>query len=180
MNGNKPTSVKITISNGEVLQIGTTMTVGDYDVIYSNNKFTAAKVVYRWSEDKIKIGDTMNDPTKYTTYPSTLEYPYYLKHVLDKDNKVTESYVCGILKENEYCLTNGEYGYAANSSYYTGNALIFKKLRDAKIEGIICGDSSCTDGFVYLFASTDGKVGVNFYAGYCYVNADGSSYCVNA
>ena len=126
MSGNKPTSGKITISNGEVLQIGTTMTVGDYDVIYSNNKFTAAKVVYRWSEDTIKIGDTMNDPTKYTTYPSTLEYLYYLKHVLDKDNKVTESYVCGILKENGYCLTNGEYGYAANSSYYTGNALIFK------------------------------------------------------
>ena len=109
MGGNKPTSGKITISNGEVLQIGTTMTVGDYDVIYSNNKFTAA-----------------------------------------------------------------------NPSDYTGNALIFKKLRDAKIEGISCDDSSCTDGSVYLFAAMDGKVGVNFYDGYCYVNADGSSYCVNA
>ena len=41
MNGAKPTSGTVTISNGEISQTGTTMTVGEYDVVYSNNSVLA-------------------------------------------------------------------------------------------------------------------------------------------
>jgi hypothetical protein len=50
---------------------------------------------------------------------------YYLKHILDKDNKVTESYACAILKGKEYCVRGGKdnngnsfYGYASDWMNY--------------------------------------------------------------
>ena len=193
MSGNKPSDGKVTISNGGVSKEETTMTVGDYDVKYNQekNKYEATNevgassttVVYRWSTDEIKIGATIdpNNTSKFTKDASTLGKSYYLKHVLDKDNKVTESYACAILKGKEYCLTNGEYGYAANPSNYTGNALILKKLRDAKIEGVSCdfnpGSSNCYDGYVTLDATDDGSVDANGADGNCYVDGGGSSRC---
>ena len=198
MSGNKPTSGIIKIENGGVSSTDTTMTVGDYDVKYNQekNKYEATDkentssttVVYRWSTDvtdKIDIGDIINpdDTSKFTKDPSTLGKSYYLKHVLDKDNKVTESYACAILKGNECCLTNGEYGYAENEADYTGNALILKQIKDAKIEGIICvftaNDSYCNVGSVNLYASSTGSVNADGDGGNCYVDGDGSSRCVS-
>ena len=43
MSGNKPTSGKIKIFNSEVLQDGTKLVVGDYNVKYKNNKLTATE-----------------------------------------------------------------------------------------------------------------------------------------
>ena len=200
MSGNKPTSGKVTISNGGVSKEETTMTVGDYDVKYNQekNKYEAINeggassttVVYRWSTvdtDIISIGDTIdpNDTSKFTKDASTLEKSYYLKHVLDKDNKVTESYACVILKGNEYCLKGGDssfYGYAENESNYTGNVLLLKKIEDAKIEGMSCNfnvnSSSCEYNYIGLpSASLDGSVSAGNIEGYCSVDDDGSSYC---
>ena len=171
MSGNKPTSGKVTISNGGVSSTDTTMTVGDYNVKYNQEKSkyeatekgsTSSTVVYRWSEDLIKIGDTIDpsDTTKYTKDPSTLEKNHYLKHILDKDNKVIESYACAILKGNEYCLTDDEYGWSENEANYKGNMLILKKLRDAKIEGVSCqfteDESDCGDGSARLVVDSGG------------------------
>ena len=194
MSGNKPTSGTVTIKNGEVSSTDTIMTVGDYDVKYNQekNKYEATNeggassttVVYRWSIDTIKKDDIINpnDTSKFTKDASTLGKNYYLKHILDKDNKVTESYACAILKGKEYCLTNGEYGYAENEADYTGNALILKKLRDAKIEGISCSfsedPSSCYADSTELLANPHGNVNAGDGAGYCYVKFAGSSYCV--
>ena len=183
MSGNKPTSGRVTISNGGVLQAGTTMTVGDYDVIYKDNKYTAATVVYRWSTDVIKIGATI-DPTKYTKDASTLGKNYYLKHILDKDNKLTESYACAIFNSKEYCVRGGKdnsgnsfYGYAANEADYTGNALILKQIEDEKFTGVSCdfdaGFSYCLAGSGSFNVDSDGNVS----AGRCSVIADGSSKC---
>ena len=194
MSGTKPSGGKVTISNGGVSKEETTMTVGDYDVKYNQekNKYEATNeggsssttVVYRWSTDEIKIGATIdpNNTSKITKDASTLGKSSYLKHVLDKDNKVTESYACAILKGKEYCLTNGEYGYAATEADYTGNALILKQIRDAKIEGVSCDfyaiSSSCSGGSVDLLAHSSGGVNANDAVdGYCRVDDDGSSYC---
>ena len=202
MSGNKPSGGTIKISNGGVSKEETTMTVGDYNVKYNqeNNKYEASEkgnnssttVVYRWStvgtEDIISIGDTIdpNDTSKFTKDASTLEKSYYLKHVLDKDNKVTESYACVILKGNEYCLKGGDssfYGYAENESNYTGNVLLLKKIEDAKIEGMSCNfnvnSSSCEYNYIGLpSASLDGSVSAGNIEGCCSVDDDGSSYCV--
>ena len=196
MSGNKPTSGTVTISNGEISQNGTTMTVGDYNVKYNqeNKKYEATNeggdssttVVYRWSEESVRIGDIINpsDTSKFTKDASTLGKSYYLKHVLDKDNKVTESYACAIFNSKEYCLRGGNssfYGYAENEADYTGNALILKKLRDAKIEGISCSFSAsrsyCSGGPVALSAYSNGNVSADGDAGYCSVYGVGSSIC---
>lgn len=168
MNGAKPTSGTVTISNGGISQTGTTMTVGEYDVVYSNNKCTVVTIVYwRISGGSVKIGDIMNDQTSYTKDPGTKRY--YIKHVLDKDNKITESYACAILKGKEYCLRGGKdnngnsfYGWSANASDYIGNTLILKQIDDAKIEGISCSfsenSSYCSDGNFKLSASSSNVI----------------------
>ena len=199
MSGNKPTSGTIKISNGGVSQNGTTMTVGDYDVKYNQekNKYEATEkgsssstIVYRWSTtDSINIDDSINpsDTSKFTKDASTLGKSYYLKHVLDKDNKVIESYACAILKSKEYCLTvlGVEYGWSENEAGYTGNILILKKLKDAKIEGISCNFSEgnsgsyCNDGSVYLQVYPYGNMTVtDIEDGHCSVTGDGGSICM--
>ncbi len=131
MSGTKPTSGKIKITNGSVDQTSSSMTVGDYTVSYNSAKKTyeATVVVYRWSTDTIKIGDTINpnDTAKFTKDPSTLGKNHYLKHVLDKDNKVTETYVCAAFTVREICLKP--------SSDYNDNLLILKELQN---EGVGC------------------------------------------
>ena len=198
MSGNKPTSGTVTIKNGGVSQNETTMVVGDYDVKYNQekNKYEATNeggassttVVYRWSKDSIKKDDIINpnDTSKFTKDASTLGKNYYLKHILDKDNKVTESYACAIFNSKEYCLRGGNssfYGYAENEADYTGNALILKQIEGAKIAGVSCGigsfDSHCSGGSVYFGAGSNGGVGANDGGGNCYVNDDGSSSCAS-
>ena len=199
MNGNKPTSGTIKISNGQVTT-DSTMTIKSYEVAYNptTKKYEAtekgntssAKVVYRWSKDEIKIGATIdpNNTSKFTKDASTLGKNYYLKHILDEDNKVTESYACAIFNSKEYCVRGGKdnsgktfYGYAENEADYTGNALILKKLRDAKIEGISCdsnaNSSSCRDGSVGLYAASNGYVTASGGDGGCNVYGGGSSDC---
>ena len=195
MKGNKPKDGTITIKNGQVTT-DSEMTIGDYDVKYNedNKKYEAtdkgtssgedtSTVVYSWSEDSIKIGDKIDssDTTKYTKDASTLGKSYYLKHVLDKDSKVTESYACTVFEGKEYCLTNGEYGYAEDKNNYTGNVLLLKQIDDAKIEGISCGfiayDSYCTDDSVRLYANSEEYVTADDGDGRCEVDASGSSIC---
>ena len=171
------------------------MDMGDYVVSYDkeNNKYettekgstTSSTVLYRLSTDTISIGDTIDDPTKYTKDASTLGKNYYLKHVLDKDNKVTESYVCAIFNSKEYCVRGVDssfYGYAENEADYTGNALILKKIADLKIEGINCNfdenDSSCNSDSVYLRTWSNGGAGSGVeFVGDCQIYADGRSSC---
>ena len=200
MSGNKPSGGTIKISNGGVSKEGTTMTVGDYDVKYNQekNKYEATEkessssttVVYRWSGEEISIGNAINsnDTTKYTKDPSTLGKSYYLKHVLDKDNKVTESYACAIFGGTEYCVRGGKdnngnsfYGYAANPSDYTGNALILKQIEDAKIEGIKCSlggvYSECRAGSTGVGVGQVGRASVWNNADRCDVSSAGISLC---
>ena len=168
------------------------MVVGDYDVKYNQekNKYEATTVVYRWSKEDVSIGDIINpsDTSKFTKDASTLGKSSYLKHVLDKDNKVTESYACAIFNSKEYCLRGGKdnrgnsfYGYVENEADYTGNMLILKQIKDAKIEGISCSfgadGSVCDGGSVYLDADSNGTVIASDGEGGCGVSDDGSSNC---
>ena len=182
MSGTKPSGGTVTISNGGVSQLETTMTVGDYDVKYNQekNKYEASEkriIVYRNTNDTIKIGDIIdpNDTSKFTKEPTKW---YHLKHVLDKNNKVLESYAC--IKENgkEYCLTNDEYGWSENEEDYTGNVLKLKKMKDEKIEGVTCSikESSSYCGGMTAYPSGKIELDGNF-DGSCYVYEDGSSSC---
>ena len=193
MSGTKPTSGKVKITNG-VAQISTKLTVGDYDVKYNteSKKYEATDattIVYRKSTDIINIGDTIDtsDTIKYTTDPSTLEKNNYLKHVVDKNNKVIESYACAIFDNKEYCVRGGNssfYGWAENEVDYTGNMLILKNLKNENIEGLSCNfsedNSNCYVGSFYLRARSDGSVGVDVGSGFCGISEVGSARCVSS
>ena len=161
------------------------MNVDGYDIIYTDNKYTVVTIVYRWSTELIN-GNIIDpsDTSKFTKDASTLGKSYYLKHVLNKDNQVIESYACAISKGKEYCLTYGEYEYSRDKNSYKGNALILKKLRDAKIEGISCilnaYTSYCRDGSIELYANLYGYVKANDGVGYCHVEYGGNSRCFSS
>ena len=200
MSGNKPSSGIINIENGKVvdkLSAGeskkTTMTVDEYTVSYNSEtkQLVASKeesgantttTVYRWSDEEISIGDTIV-PANYTTDSSTLGKGFYLKHVLDKDNKVIESWVCA----NEKCVRGGSsefYGYASNPDDYTGNALIIKGLFDGgfcntEAGGVWDSNSSCYMDSFQLVAISNGTVYSGNGDSMCTVN-NNTSYCVGS
>ena len=195
MSGNKPTSGTVTISNGEVSSTDTIMTVGDYDVKYNQekNKYEATNeggassttIVYSLSTVPINISDVIDtgDTTKYTNNSDTLGKDYYLKHVLDKDNKVIKSYACANFGE-EYCLTNGEYGWSENEINYTGNLLVLNGYAEKEYLGgchfIHIEEKEATIGIDVTFLATylDEHVrSWNSSYGSCQVNNDGSSVC---
>ena len=194
MSGNKPSGGTITIKNGQVTT-DSKMTIGSYEVSYNptNKKYEATQkdsssstVVYRWSTDQIRIGDIIDssDTSKFTTDASTLGKDYYLKHVLDKDNKVTESYACVIYNSKEYCIRGGDssfYGYAENEADYTGNTLILKGLDTEDL--INCGfdaeSSYCEDGYAIMNAASSGYVSTSNSVNTCSINNVGRSYCGN-
>ncbi len=184
MDGSKPTKGIVVISNGRVSQSETIMTVSDYNVKYNDNKCKVVTVVYRWSEDRIKIGDTIDpsDTSKFAEDASTLGKNYYLKHILDKDNKVIESYACAILKDKEICLRGGDlsfYGYAENEADYTGNMLILKWLRDIGLKcNFASDDYRCDENTVGLSINSLYDLVVSKgNDGGCFINLDGYSVC---
>lgn len=143
------------------------------------------KIVYRWSTDSVKIDDTIDtsDTAKFTKDSTTLGKNYYLKHMIDKDNKVIESYACLKYNDKEICLRGGSsayYGYADKEEDYTDNMLILKKLKN---EGFTCSFSDnfsgCANGSVRLNADSNGFVDVYDSDGDCFIYLDGSSNCGN-
>jgi len=84
----------------------------------SANNESDSTVVYRWTEDILHSGDSI-EGIATTTDPSTLGRSYYLKHKIDSNNLITESYVC-FITDTEYCLQGGD------SSYYQSNVAILR------------------------------------------------------
>ena len=174
-----------------VVTTDSTMIVGEYSVSYDSTKeaYVATKeqtgntsiTVYRWSSEDMSEGDTLESDA-YTTDPSTLGKDYYLKHVLDENNKILESYTCVKYNTKESCVRGGQdyYGYAEDPTNYTGNLLVLKGLQD---DGFTCvfreNSSYCSKDSVYLGSSSNG-VG-NAYIGegneYCDVGVNGYSIC---
>ena len=80
MSGTKPTSGKIKITNGSVDQTSSSMTIGDYSLVYSDNKWTAMKVeTYRLSYNLKnvsgeKITTISSTETKTLTYTANTGY----------------------------------------------------------------------------------------------------------
>ena len=131
MNGNKPTSGTITISNGEV-ENSSTMTIGDYSLVYSDNKWTAMKVeTYRLSYNLKnvsgeKITTISSTETKTLTYIANAGYQLPdsitvtgATHIWDKEtgtlilSKATGDVVVTIVGEEKKAKTyaNGEVVY---------------------------------------------------------------------
>lgn len=143
------------------------------------------KVVYRWSEDTLNIGDSI-EAVEVTTNPSTIFNNHYLKHELN-NNKITSSYVC-FLTDKEYCIKGGD------PSYYETNKILLQKQEQwfkkaggsCSIENdqTICDTPGLDEADFHITADFDGNV----MAGWghpttggreerCTINANGSSVC---
>jgi len=202
VNGTKPdTGSKIVIQNGSVVSRAIIdRTLKTTSIGYNSGKYTvtindsgkataidtpATKEVYAWYTDTKNIGDTL---TEYTTDASTLGKNYYLKHVLDSDDKIISSFACTKFNgTTERCLEGGSadtYGWDTDKSHSTGRVAKLYAIEQEGISGVSCNfdtlDSNCADGSVNLFADSSGYVGASAYGGYCHVFYDGSSRCASS
>jgi len=140
------------------------------------------KTVYAWYTETKNKGDKL---TGYTTDPSTLNKNYYLKHILDSEDKITNSYVCVKFNETtERCLEGGPndtYGWVTTKTDSTGRVAKLYEIEQENISNVCCDFDSytsyCSDGSVTLYADSFGYVGAFDDDDYCSVRGDGSSNC---
>ena len=126
------------------------------------------KVVYRWTTDRLNIGDSIEGISTVTNY-TELGKNHFLKHEI-VDNKIQTSEACFIKGGNMHCLKQHEY-----------------EISKAKLLEIF-GDSACTfanSGFhvncaasgVYAGAGSGGSVYAGAGSSGCSANSDGDSEC---
>jgi len=130
------------------------------------------KVVYRWTTDSLKIGDSIEGKSTTTDYNS-LGKNHFLKHEI-VDNKITASEACFIYNGNMHCLKWADEGAA----YETNKALLLsvfgESVCDVRASGVYCGAL----GVGAYASSTTGLVIARAGASNCYVPSDGYSTCV--
>jgi len=143
----------------------------------SANNESDSTVVYRWTEDILHSGDSI-EGIATTTAPSTLGHNFYLKHEIDSNNLITASYAC-FVTDAEYCMQGGD------TSYYQSNVAVLQVNETwFNNDGGFCifvGDhySNClSSAFTDVYANSDGDVRTGADDYYCDVNFDGHSYCI--
>lgn len=87
------------------------MTGCDGLISENNHNFSGTGIIYRNTEDNLKIGDSIKD-IDYTTDATELNGRTYLKHEVE-DFVITKNYVC-FVTDKEYCLEGSETAYDSN------------------------------------------------------------------
>ena len=150
----KVLTVKVEYSNSVTSQPENTESDLKVALDFSQNDghtVTPSNVVYRWTRDYLKIGDSI-EGIETTTDPTTLGFNYYLKHEI-VDNKITSSEVCFIKDGNTYCLKPNE--------YETSKVKLFEIFGESACH-VYASNVYCNDGFgVHANAYSNGKVSAN-------------------
>ncbi|MCI9110882.1 MAG: hypothetical protein HFH47_03595, partial [Bacilli bacterium] len=138
------------------------------------------QTVYTYSNDILSIGNSIDGIKTYLNSSELIaesNKKYYLKHEIDSENKIVNSYVC-FITDSEHCMQGG------NSDYYETN----KALMQSQEEWFTNNEGSCefktksTDcygaGFFEVGASDNGSTyaGDQAAAG-CEVSYNGTSAC---
>ena len=179
-NESKVVTVKVEYSNSVTSQpenAGSSLTVA---LDFSQNDGHAVTpstpangIVYRFTEDTLNIGDSI-EGISTTTDPSTLGKNHYLKHEI-VDNKITSSEVC-FVTDAEYCMKPNDYEASekllqSQTQWFTNNGGSCSSFG----LGITCYASNIFNG---VGADSSGSVDTNDSSHYrCIVNSDGSSNC---
>ena len=157
---------------------------------------TCPQCVYRLSSTHKKMGDTLNH-TEYITNPSALSEKVFLGHVLDSQNKITQSYSCFIYRvaseEKIYCVRGG----VSNTSVADDNMNLVRPLFDncqttttvgGRMSGcsgsgivvhvykITSGSCSSVNG-QFVCSPTGVMTDTKYQSTQCTVEVDSDSYC---
>lgn len=189
-------SVQVTYSNGEFT----------YELKNSSECVRINRmIIYRNSEERISIGDSIENLTNYETEEtkSNITQDVYLKHEVE-DNIVKASYACLKYSESgeqkEVCLKgidtnaygtfeedtgygeNGDYAKIKNPTPGSNIEEMFKTRSYFESIGITCyftnSQSNCTNGDYGIAAFGNGGVNsINAPIG-CLVNRSGPSWCM--
>ena len=139
----------------------------------SDKVIGCSSCVYSRFTDKMGIGDKLEH---YEKDYKKINNKVFLGHVVDKDNKILKSYVCGIDSGKVFCL-KGNY---EKTSYETN-----KKILNQVYGKIKCLEDSTSDEKYYdcsagLTVSISNQ-GFNYIgsskSNQCYVSVAGISYC---
>lgn len=107
----------------------------------------------------------------YSSRPNSM-WESYLKHEIDIDKRIINSYVCFKDNGTEYCLQGGDGG----SAFSTNHNLLMNNT----FSSISCNDYgdevACSGDYFYVYIYPSGTVGVTG-GGDCYINEDSTSKC---
>ena len=129
-------------------------------------------VYTRYYEPKL-IKETLKDYKKDYT---SIKNKVFLGHKLDKNNNIIKSYICGIDKNEVFCLEGNN-----NGSKYKENKRILTKLYGKNK----CNEVKSNEGKYYTCSSdidvAISEKGINYISvsksNQCYVESNGYSYC---
>ena len=129
-------------------------------------------VYSRYIEPKV-IGDKLS---KYKKNYKDVKNKVFIGHVLDDNNKIKKSYVCGIDGNIVFCL-EGNY---KNSKYKENKKLLNEIYGDKN-----CSEMETSDGKTYTCSDelqvTVSEKGIIYTSlsksNQCYVQSDGNAYC---
>ncbi|MCI9585614.1 MAG: hypothetical protein HFH45_03155 [Bacilli bacterium] len=127
---------------------------------------TNEKVVYRYSMDEVRIGDTLDSLNNITDDYNTLGHNVFIKHTI-VDEKVSNSEVC-FVKNGLHCLSKGEY----ETTKTTLTNLFGTDACEIKDTATRCENDNISvlaipEGDIYLYSDAED----------CDLMSDGSTQC---
>ena len=165
----KVLTIKVEYSNEVTTQPGNTKAdltvVLDYSQNDGHTVTPSSNVVYRWTTDRLYIGDSIEGIETTTDY-TNLGKNHFLKHEV-VDSKITSSEACFIKDGNMHCLKPNE--------YETSKAKLLQIFGESACN-VRDSDVICRASGVDASATSDGRVGAGDDASYCRVGSDGYSY----
>ena len=139
MSGNKPTSGKITISNGGVSQDGTTMTVGDYNVRYNqeNNKYEATEKGNTSLICDLQEGTSQTIGAKYTCHLDSDRTFYVLETSGDNVSLIMDrNFADDTVSTVAWCIDGGSDGATCKNINSKEEGTPLKHIQDTFGENV--------------------------------------------
>ena len=181
---------KLQVSNGD-FQYNVTNNNGidvassnDVQEVTDENAIEVGKVTYVYSigTGTKHIGDRFivdNSPERFRDYTYAYTgwgYTVFTAHVLDGDNRITDSYLGFILNNQPYYLRGGD-SFSENKAIVDdafGASACIMSNEGTSEEGYYCHIIG-----MHVTVYTSGKLANNGGNGKCWVFADGSGYCMD-
>ena len=146
--------------------------------INSNVTILKTNYLYTTSTNDYYIGDTINsgDPlyNKYNLALNGFNQNFFIRHLIDSNNKITSSYIGFMKDDNIYYIQGGN-----NGNYYqTNKDELLKIFGKDNCTGVV-NDYICTDSNLDLevIVSNDGFVEIGDSTWTCNIEGNNRSYC---
>ena len=152
------------------------------DSLAGGNPVVAPTYLYSVSSSGRPIGNTLvvNNVNVFDNYSAAITaygHPYFTAHVVNGSNEIEESYAGFVLNNTPYYLQGGDSGTAYNTNKTTLDTAFGSSNCTLYNSGTNSEYYRCSVSGLDARADVYGYVDANDGSTYCYVTANGYSYC---